>query len=452
MLEATFIGHQGWLLSTGRTNVLVDPLLTEGFGHGGLAGTVFPPRRFDVARMPSIDAVWLTHEHDDHFDLPSLCTLDRAVPVYISGRSSVAMHSALAALGFTVHRVAPNTRTSLGDLTLQTFVADHRATPLSDEWDVLPFLAADAAGHGAFVSSVDVAMPDALLDAVATAAPRAWMLCIANNTTDVRFVEDGIGRVHPTDDTDALAGVLTRRWKHAASRAGAPALTAVTGGGWSHPSDLAWVDRLAFSIDPDRLATALSQRCDTRATAVRPGATLVLGDDVQETNAPWVESVPATRPLPEAVDVPATFEPACGVRQLAPNAWPHLEAGLSDLARFLYGRSFFTAAQSLAADDPLGILLHDDNGDRTYAWSPRSASFEPTTRSTFACRLRLWATDLLALFEGELAPSALCYTGRLRVSNRDPQSLRISPMLLWSFAHPLHRPEAARKLYAGWRS
>ena len=144
MLRATFIGHQGWLLSTGCTNVLVDPLLTEGFGHGGLAGTVFPPRRFDVVRMPSIDAVWLTHEHDDHFDLPSLCTLDRAVPVYISGRSSVAMHSALAALGFTIHRVAPNTRTSLGDLTLQTFVADHRATPLSDEWDVLPFLAAAA--------------------------------------------------------------------------------------------------------------------------------------------------------------------------------------------------------------------------------------------------------------------------------------------------------------------
>lgn len=34
MFEATFLGHQGWLLRTASTHVLVDPLLTEGFGCG----------------------------------------------------------------------------------------------------------------------------------------------------------------------------------------------------------------------------------------------------------------------------------------------------------------------------------------------------------------------------------------------------------------------------------
>ena len=140
MLRATFLGHQGWSLSTQDAHVLVDPLLTDGFGHGGLAGRVFPPRSFDLERMPKVDAVWLTHEHDDHFDLPSLARLERSIPVHISGRSSVAMRAVLQEMGFMVHAVEPDTVSEFGDLKLRTFVADHRNTPMSDEWDVLPFL------------------------------------------------------------------------------------------------------------------------------------------------------------------------------------------------------------------------------------------------------------------------------------------------------------------------
>ena len=62
--------------------------------------------------------------------------------------------------------------------------SDHRATPRADEWDVLPFLATDASGHGAFASSVDVAMPDAMLETLASMSDRRWVLCLANNTTD----------------------------------------------------------------------------------------------------------------------------------------------------------------------------------------------------------------------------------------------------------------------------
>ena len=222
-LGATFLGHQGWLLSTARTHVLVDPLLTEGFGHGGLAGWVYPPRRIDVERMPAVDAVWLTHEHDDHFDLPSLCTIDRSVPVYASSRSSVALHGVLGELGFEVRPVGPDAVVSIGELTLRTFVADHRATPLADEWDVLPLLATDAAGHGAFASSVDVPMPEAMLDALASMPDRKTLLCLANNTTDVRFVDDLATRIEPSDDTDTLASVLRRRIDRVAARAGAPA-------------------------------------------------------------------------------------------------------------------------------------------------------------------------------------------------------------------------------------
>ena len=449
MLRATFLGHQGWSLSTQDSHVLVDPLLTDGFGHGGLAGTVFPPRSFDFARMPRVDAVWLTHEHDDHFDLPSLCHLDRSVPIHVSSRSSVALRGVLTELGFDVCPVEPGANVRVGALTLQAFAADHRATPRTDEWDVLPFLATDAEGHGAFASSVDVAMPEALLDALASMPARRWLLCLANNTTDVRFVRDGAGRIEPTDDTDALASVLARRWRHAAARATAPAFTAVTGGGWSHPEDVAWIDRVAFCIDADRLATSLQDTCETRVSAVRPGDQIeLLGERMRESRASWIRATDAVRPEPAAVDVPDLVAPACGRRRL--DDWTALETGLRELARHLYARPFFTAAHSMSGRPPLCLVLHDAAGDRVYAWTPASADFKRTQAdpASFACGLRLWGTDLLGLFEGSLAPSAICYTARVRCWNHEPERLRVDPHLLWAFAHPLHRPESARRLYA----
>ncbi len=449
MLQATFIGHQGWLLSSEDTNVLIDPLLTEGFGHGGLAGSVFPPRRFDFECMPRVAAVWLTHEHDDHVCFPSLCRLDRAVPIYISSRSSVALSGALEELGFTVWRVGAGVTVEVGSLVFRTFAVDHRATPQADEWDVLPFLATDAARDGAFASSVDVAMPASMLEAVDAANVRQWMLCIANNTTDVRFVEDDLEQLDPADDTDTLARVLTRRWRTAADRAGAPCFTAITGAGWSHPADVSWIDRVAFCIDPARLAHALGEATSAPVSALRPGEGLSMtSHELERVQSNWIASRSTTRRPAQPVRVPHDFEPASGLRRLAPDDWPALEAGLRELARFLYGREFFVAAHSIAsASLPLGLLLHDEGGDRTYAWSPPHGTFVRSKEAAFLCRLRLWSTDLLALFEGRLGPSALCYTGRLRCSNRSPRTLRVSPQLLWMFAHPLHRPESARRLY-----
>lgn len=447
MLQATFIGHQGWLLSTAQTHVLVDPLLTEGFGHGGLAGTVFPPRRFDFERMPEIDAVWLTHEHDDHVCFPSLSRLARTVPIYLSSRSSVALSGVLEDQGFTVRRVDAGATVRIGSLVVRTFAADHRATPNADEWDVLPFLATDAADELGFASSVDVAMPESLLNAIASLPLRRWMLCVANNTTDVRFVQDGIERLEPTDDTDALARVLSRRWRDATTKASEPAFTAITGGGWSHPEDVAWIDRVAFCIDPQRLAENMARACSARVSAVRPGDQVVLtpeGDS--HGTAAWIESAAIRRRPAGPVDVPPLIAPATR-SPLDAAGWAAIEAGLRDLARYLYARPLFAEAHSRTHNQPLAFVLHDDGGDRVYAWSPPSATFERSESSDFACQLRLWACDLHALFEGLIAPSALCYTGRVRCSNRDPDSLRISPQLLWMFAHPLHRPEVARRLY-----
>ena len=81
MFATTFLGHQGWLVRTDRTALLIDPLLREDFGDlHALSYRVFPPRMLTPAAFPPIDALLLSHEHDDHFDIPSLATLDRRIP------------------------------------------------------------------------------------------------------------------------------------------------------------------------------------------------------------------------------------------------------------------------------------------------------------------------------------------------------------------------------------
>ena len=69
MLSTTFLGHQGWLFQSKTSCFLVDPLLCDEFGQAhALEYRVYPPRIFTFENFPKLDAVVLTHEHDDHFD------------------------------------------------------------------------------------------------------------------------------------------------------------------------------------------------------------------------------------------------------------------------------------------------------------------------------------------------------------------------------------------------
>ncbi|MCA9709721.1 MAG: MBL fold metallo-hydrolase, partial [Myxococcales bacterium] len=254
-----FLGHQGWLLSTATTHVLVDPLLTAGFGHGGGLGWVYPPRRVDLAAFPPLDAVIVTHEHDDHFDLPSLACIDRAVPVYLSARSSIAAHEVLGHMGFGVRPLHADRTLALGDLRYGTFAADHRGAGQGDEWDVFPFVAHDTEGHGSLLSSIDVAPPPGMLAAVAQRVPRPGIWAHANNVTSSRFQDLAPASPARPDDREALARVAVRRRAQVVAQWGAPVATLVCGGGWSFGGERAWLDHHAFPLPHEVIGAALAE-------------------------------------------------------------------------------------------------------------------------------------------------------------------------------------------------
>ena len=83
-MKAVFIGHQSWLINYGSTNILIDPVLDESFGSADDNSIeIFPPRTIDIKKIPKIDAIILSHEHSDHFHIPTLLHF-KDVPIIVS--------------------------------------------------------------------------------------------------------------------------------------------------------------------------------------------------------------------------------------------------------------------------------------------------------------------------------------------------------------------------------
>lgn len=470
MFSLTFLGHQGWLLAGGETRILVDPLLGAGFGHGGLLGQVYPPRRFDFDAFPAIDAVILTHEHDDHFDLPSLARVDRAIPIYLSSRSSVAAHDALAGLGFEVRALEPDSHVELGDLHLDPLTTDHRGGHQADEWDTTPLFIREREGHGALLSSVDVRPRERDLTRLAKLGIGPGLWTYANNCSHAGFqtlhtsppvsASVGLG-----DDGPAVAKQLLARHDDLASRWRAPVMSLLSGAGWTLHAERSWLNHHLFPADHPSVLSALSVlRPNLPAIAPRPGQTLVMREGRVVSNQPAQAylSTPAIElwPARDYRGLGPTlrdYAPACGQTQLSAAARETLLDELEDLARFLYGGPVFAAIHSLPPRLHAGhvsgfcLVLRAEPTSFVLAYDPTRCAFVPSRApdpvARFASGLECWASDLHALLIGALAPSALCFAGRMRVWNHAPTALRVSPALLWHYANPLRRPDRAAALY-----
>lgn len=484
MFKATFIAHQGWLFRAHGYNLLIDPLLTERFGHGGLLGQIYPPRELDLAAFPPIDALVLSHEHDDHFDIPSLHRLDRRIPIYLSSAVSHAGRDLLRGMGFQkVLPLNPGREHRLGPLRLTTFAIDHRGPGHGDEWEVYPFVLRDDQGDGSFASSIDVPPPTSMLLALPELAPRPGIWCYANNFTSAAHQRLGTHKPAPASDRTTLVSLVLRRYAAMEREWGQPAAAVICGAGWSFTGTRRALNHAVFPLDSDALArslAALAPAPEAPCLAATPGLTLSMRNgelvDVQEGES-FIKSLPRehwpARDYRPTLGTLADYQAASGQPHFDSSRLPELLQGLADLARFLYAGPLFRSLHSLShsdsnSHDPALSLRHTQAHDRrpalalrlrsnpaggafTLRYEPRACAFVPCECTdpvaTFVSGIECWASDLLALLRGELSPSALCYAGRLRTWNHAPSQVYISPDTLWHFAHPLRRPEATAALY-----
>lgn len=96
----TWIGHSSFLLQAENKNILFDPVYSETLGPVAWLSPkrVVPPGR-TLERTPRIDVIFISHDHFDHMDLPSLeFFAQRDDPVVVAGLGS---HDILKDAGFS---------------------------------------------------------------------------------------------------------------------------------------------------------------------------------------------------------------------------------------------------------------------------------------------------------------------------------------------------------------
>lgn len=465
MFATTFLGHQGWLFQSDSVAILVDPLLREDFGQlHALEYRVFPPRVLVPEAFPPIDALVLTHEHDDHFDLPSLALLDRQIPVYLSSRSSVAARRILAEMGFTVHPLVPGIPLELGDLELLPFTGDHLEVNCGDEWDTLPFSIRQTGGAGSFFSLVDITLTATHLAWARVHVPRPGLVSWTNNSLDWSHMANYV-RERP-DGTAQFAAQMSAKHKLLNSLWGQPSATLMCAGGFAFHGERSWLNERVFCVDNHAVVADLNRQFGKgRFFATTPGQTFFMeGNRVRkvEESMPFLRPQPADRwPARGHKRPPAhvEYQPATGRRELTGDERARLPRGLRQLAAAMMGGTMFRSLCSLLAVESgelrptfaFALRFDDSEARLLYEYDLNACDFAPAppdcTAERYLAFMECWATDLLQVLEGELGPISLLF-GRARLYNALPGRFNCDPFAeLYRVSHPLSRPDAMLRVY-----
>lgn len=117
MLKIGRLGHASVIVETPQVLCLMDPVLVDRFDCGLISFD--PPVRIDVdAVREQCNLIVISHEHADHFDIPSLNGFDRDTVVYFP-RGAALIEGALRRLGFDqIRGIAPGEDIALADLRI----------------------------------------------------------------------------------------------------------------------------------------------------------------------------------------------------------------------------------------------------------------------------------------------------------------------------------------------
>ena len=415
--RATYFGWQGWLFETARTAIAIDPLLVDQVGRGPhhtrIDFMVREARELTLDRLPPLDALVLSHEHEDHFSVPTLVRLDRRIPLYVSRRVSAAARGLLGELGFAVHYVDHGETLVFGDLEVRLFGADQTTSLASfDEWDVLAYLVRHRGGAGGLFSNVDITISGEMADAVRDTAARDRHVLL--------FVRGEVSLSSGATPTTADG---------------------------EHP-------RGATATPIEDMAPRL--RAGERVVA-RPGTVFELDGGELVRVAPetaFLRTIPG--PVPRrAFALPAGTMPERPLLGTFASELdrPELEAALRELAEHLYGRHIYRYLMTLPAryagkrthSFVLVFLTAPEGPEWLYEYVPGACAFRAVDIDFEAAVERylgvvvLWVSDYLAVARGEVEPRAIHCATQEDWAIEDPGLAQVRDVL-WSFYHPQRFP------------
>ncbi|MGE3535986.1 MAG: MBL fold metallo-hydrolase [Candidatus Tectimicrobiota bacterium] len=329
-MRATLLGHACWLFETSAGRLISDPLFFDPFEEGTV--TSCPRREVQVARLPSLQGVVISHRHLDHYDFPSLAVLDRRLPVYCPDDPFLLY--GLQRLGFhTIHRLQALVPVQCGDLQLLPTPSLNR--------EVLEYGLLLRDPTGTLFNQVDTFLSAETVQHLRRSAGQLDVHLAMYASQHFHFFES------QQENTAAMHGINLHTATHLAARCVVPAAA-----GFRFVDTLGWLNRHVFPITQQQFVRDL-QRLNPaqQIESLYPGDTLSITSGqitVQRQAADYVRlladdtdllTYDASAPIPPLHDAnPAGY----GLRGLQEFVRGLLEQGLPQYL-----------ARGLATDDPL---------------------------------------------------------------------------------------------------
>jgi hypothetical protein len=422
-LRLTYIAWQGWCVESPRACLLIDPLLVDEVGRGPKAARVdfmFRTRReFDFPALGAVDAVFLSHEHEDHFNIPTLARLDRKIPLLVSGLMSDAGRTLLKEMGFTPDYVWSGDTRAIGDLEIEFFGPNHVGIAETDEWDTTAYIVRHRSGLGSFGSNVDIPISSNLRNALDAERSRGM-------------------------EPVVFSGMMVAPWRES-----------------GFPVDVAAENQHRPTKAPSfNSNTDMATFTDGNSFAPFPGEVLVMAEGTVrliDRRAPFLKCLDGLQSVrPFANRDGELQDPVTEVKNFDVSRRVDLETELQAFAEYLYGGSLFRLLLSIGNEARgdrrkfvIAFVVDEQGTEWVYEYRPESCAFVPVDRTSeqleeYLAALLMWATDFLAVAHGEVEPRVL--ERSLAEERADDRIPKLS-WFLWRFYHPLRFPKRVLAQY-----
>jgi len=96
--KITVVGSASLLIEWNGFNILTDPWIEGPAAHDSWIN--YPPSGMSVSSLPKIDAIWISHEHTDHFNEYTLSLIDKSIKIYVPDFDDCRLEKLARKLGF----------------------------------------------------------------------------------------------------------------------------------------------------------------------------------------------------------------------------------------------------------------------------------------------------------------------------------------------------------------
>ena len=249
LVKVTLLGHASVLVEVDGAVCLMDPVFGDPFEEGAVMSC--PRREVHVDLLPKLDLIILSHNHLDHFDIPTLARLPRDCDVVCPQDET--MVYALKALGFEkVHPTAPMTQTKIDGYEV--------LTTHSSVSNVIEIGVVFKDESGTFWNQVDTVLMPKTIETTKSVCGDIDLL-FAMYASQLFGFFDGKGLGFPTN---------THQMNLANIRAIAPRLVVPGSAGFRFAEPFAWCNSFLFPVSRERFLADLS--------AVAPGVPSTVAD------------------------------------------------------------------------------------------------------------------------------------------------------------------------------